>query len=148
MQDFGCAREDQLKNLFYNININFKDLLSNACISKKNNIYIHNTSTFDESTIIALDILYKFKGRYKFFRKKQFPVKISFLNKENELYYIIVADENNKKGIIKLINSNEYDLTSANKLILAFPDDSDLNNINTDSPFLYCTYPGLEIKNV
>lgn len=148
LQDFGCARIDQLKILFSDKNINFKNLLASNLVSKKGDIYIHNTCSIDNNMLVALDILCKFKSRYKTYKKRFYPVQISFLGSNNELYYIIVADEDNKKGIIKIINSNDFDIQQADKLILAFPDDKDLYNIDCDIPFLYCTYPGLELKNV
>lgn len=63
------------------------------------------------------------------------------------MYHIIVADEENRKGIVKVINNYPLSLPKADKLILAFNDEKDLENINCEIPFLYCTYPGLEIVN-
>lgn len=146
IQDFGCARIDQLKNLFSH-NINYKNILNSNMVRKKGDIYVHNTKTIDEKMLIALDILCKFKNRCKTYKTSYFPVNIKFLNTNNDLYYIIVADKENKKGIIKLINANTEKLNSVDKLILAFPDVTDLYNIDCDIPFLYCTYPGLKIIN-
>ena len=43
------------------------------------------------------------------------------------LYHIIVDNEGNKKGIIKLVNST-LSVTKADRLILAFPDREDVEN--------------------
>ena len=75
------------------------------------------------------------------------PVYITFLTKENLMYHIIVADEENRKGIVKVINNYPLSLPKADKLILAFNDEKDLENINCEIPFLYCIYPSLEIIN-
>ena len=45
------------------------------------------------------------------------------------MYHIIVADEENKKGIVKLVNSYPLSLPKADRLILAFPDGGELENI-------------------
>ena len=63
------------------------------------------------------------------------------------MYHIIVANEDNKKGIVKLINSYPLSLPKADKLILAFPDREELENIDCEIPFLYTTYPELEVLN-
>ena len=72
---------------------------------------------------------------------------ITFLTKEDLLYHIIVADEENKKGIVKLVNSYPKSLPKADKLILAFPNGEELENIDCEIPFLYTKYPELEILN-
>ena len=69
------------------------------------------------------------------------------LTNKHLLYHIIVANEDNKKGIVKLINSYPLSLPKADKLILAFPDREELENIDCEIPFLYTTYPELEVLN-
>jgi len=69
------------------------------------------------------------------------------LSNEQLLYHIIVANNEQKKGIVKKINSYPLSLPKADKLILAFPDRGEIENIDCKIPFLYCTYPGLEIQN-
>lgn len=96
--------------------------------------------------LVALDILCRYKGRFVTFHRNNFPIYITFLTKDSLLYHIIVADQGNKKGIIKLVNSPLY-LPKADRLILAFPDREDVEKITTDIPFLYCTYPDLDIVN-
>lgn len=68
------------------------------------------------------------------------------MTKDNLLYHIIVADEGNKKGIIKLVNS-PLSLPKSDRLILAFPDREDVEKITCETPFLYCTYPDLDVVN-
>lgn len=147
LQDFGCARLDQLQKLYKDENNNFKNILNGNIVSKKGNIFVHNTKKIDDNMIIALDILCKYKNRLAKFYKGYEPVYISFLTKENLLYHIIVADEGNKKGIVKLVNAYPLSLPKADRLILAFPDGSELENIDCEIPFLYTSYPELEVLN-
>lgn len=146
LQDFGSAKLEHLQRLFDEYNNNFKNILSSNVISKKGDIFVHNTQKIDENMLVALDILCRYKGRFVTFHRGNFPIYISFLTKDNLLYHIIVADEGNKKGIIKLVNSPPY-LPKSDRLILAFPDREDVEKITTDIPFLYCTYPGLDVIN-
>lgn len=97
--------------------------------------------------LIALDILCKYKGKLSKFYLGYDPVVLTFLTKDNILYHIIIADEQNKKGIVKLVNSYPLSLPKADKLILAFPDRGELENIDCSIPFLYATYPGLDVIN-
>ena len=147
LQDFGSAKERQLQCLFNKYNDNFKRLLSYNMISKKGEIFIHNTKKIDDNMLIALDILCEYKGRFVKFYRGNFPVYITFLTKENLLYHIIVADDGNKKGIIKLVNSYPLTLPKADRLILAFPTREEVDEIQCEIPFLYCTYPNLEVIN-
>ena len=147
LQDFGCARLDQLQKLYGEENNNFKNILDGNMVSKKGNIFVHNNKRIDEKMLIALDILCKYKNKFVRFYQGYEPVYITFLTKENLLYHIIVADEENKKGIVKLVNSYPLSLPKADRLILAFPDDEELKNIDCDIPFLYTAYPELEVLN-
>ena len=147
LQDFGCARLDQLQKLYGEENNNFKNVLDGNMVSKKGDIFVHNTKIIDEKMLIALDILCKYKNKFVRFYQGYEPVYITFLTKENLLYHIIVADEENKKGIVKLVNSYPLSLPKADRLILAFPDDEELKNIDCDIPFLYTAYPELEVLN-
>lgn len=144
LQDFGCARLNQLQILFNCKGNNFKDVLSSNMVSKKGDIFVHNTKKIDEKMLVALDVLCKYKNRYVKFYKGYEPVYITFLSKNNLIYHIIVADEENKKGVVKIVNSYPLSLPKADKLILAFNDDKEYENINCEIPFLYCTY-GLKI---
>ena len=148
LQDFGCARLDQLQKLYGEENNNFKNVLDGNMVSKKGDIFVHNTKRIDEKMLIALDILCKYKNRYVKFYQGYEPIFITFLTKENLLYHIIVADEENKKGIVKLVNSYPKSLPKADKLILAFPNGEELENIDCKIPFLYTIYPSFEIINV
>lgn len=147
LQDFGCSRLNQLQILFNDKNNNFKNVLDGNMISKKGDIFVHNTKRINDKMLIALDILCKYKPRLSNYYLGYDPVIISFLSKDNLLYHIIVADEGNKRGIVKLVNSYPLSLPKADRLILAFPDGEELENINCEIPFLYSTYPGLEILN-
>lgn len=147
LQDFGCAKLEQLQKLYDAPKDNFKNILSGNMISRKGDIFVHNTKTIDNSMLIALDILCKYKGRFKQFYKGYSPIYITFLAKDNSLYHIIVADDGNEKGIIKLINSYPPLLPKADRLILAFKNRGELENIKCEIPYLYCTYPELEVIN-
>ena len=147
LQDFGCAKLEHLQKLFGEKNNNFRNILNSNMISKKGNIFVHNTKSIDNKMLIALDILCKYKNRFSKYYLGYEPVVITFLTKENLLYHIIVVDEENKKGIVKLINSYPNSISKADKLILAFPDELELENIECKATFLYCTYPNYEILN-
>lgn len=149
LQDFGCARLEHLQILYGEKNNNFKSILRSNNISKKDNIFVHNTRTINKKMLVALDILCEYKKRKRLNRYYlgYDPVIISFLSNEHLLYHIIVATDEQKKGIVKKVNSYPLSIPKADKLILAFPDVSELENIECNIPFLYCTYPGLEIQN-
>ena len=133
LQDFGCARLDQLQKLYNAEDDNFKNILSGNIVSKKGEIFVHNIKKINEKMLIALDILIKYKGRFVKFYQGYEPIFITFLSKDNLLYHIIVADEENEKGIVKLINSSQS-FPKADRLIFAFPDESELMNINCETP--------------
>lgn len=147
LQDFGCAKLAHLQKLFGDGNDNFRNILYSNMVSKKGDIFVHNTQKINNNMLIALDILCKYKKRFVKFYQGYEPVYITFLTNEHLLYHIIVASEENQKGIVKLINSYPLSLPKADKLILAFPNREELNNINCEIPFLYCTYPNLEVLN-
>lgn len=149
IQDFGCARLEHLQILYEDKKNNFKNVLQGNMVSKKGNIFVHNTRRIENKMLIALDILCKYKVRHRLskYHLGYDPVVITFLSNENLQYHIIVADEENKKGIVKKVNSYPLSLPKVDKLILAFPDDTELENIDCTIPFLYCTYPSFEIIN-
>lgn len=146
LQDFECAKLSQLQILYSDSKNNFKDILNGNLVSKKGDVFVHNTGKINNNMLVALDILCKYKGRYKNFYRGYVPISISFLSKDNLLYHIIVADEETQKGIVQLINYPSP-LPKADRLILAFPSREEIENIDTETPFLYTTYPGLEIIN-
>ena len=84
---------------------------------------MHNTKRIDKKMLSAIDVLCKYKGKYIRFYKNYDPIYITFLTKDNTMYHIIVADEENKKGVVKVINKH------------------------CDIPFLYCIYPELKVIN-
>lgn len=147
LQDFGCARLNQLQILYGEANNNFNNVLTSNMVSKKGDIFVHNTRKINDKMLVALDILCKYKHKLAKFYQGYEPVLITFLTKENLLYHIIVADEENKKGIVKLVNAYPLSLPKADRLILAFPDGGELENIDCDIPFLYTAYPELEVLN-
>ena len=147
LQDFGCAKLNQLQILYGDKNNNFNNILYGNMVSKKGDVFVHNTKKIDDKMLIALDILCKYKGKFIKFYQGYEPIFITFLTNENLLYHIIVADEENKKGIVKLVNSYPLSLPKADRLILAFPDVGELENIDCDIPFLYTSYPELEVLN-
>lgn len=147
MQDFGCAKLIHLQTLFNDTSNNFKNILMNNIVSKKNDIFIYNNCKVDEKMLAALDILCKYKKRLNKYYIGYQPVYITFLTKDNTMYQIIVADKLNEKGVVKQIN-NPTCLPDSDKYILAFQDGKQLKNIHTSKPFLYCIYPSLEIKQV
>lgn len=147
LQDFGCARLNQLQILYNDEKNNFKDILDRNMVSKKGDIFVHNTKKINNKMLIALDILCKYKARLVKFYQGYEPVFITFLTKDNLMYHIIVADEENQRGVVKLINSYPLSLPKADRLILTFPNGEELENIECEIPFLYCSYPELEVLN-
>ena len=125
IQDFGCATLKQLQILFNKPNDKFKDILSSNVISRKGDIFVHNTATIDMKMIYAIDILCK----------------------ENLLYNIIVTDKSSEKGILKLIKTNSPAIPEADKRILLFEDDSCQKEVVCNTPFIYCVYPSMKILN-
>lgn len=145
IQDFGCATLKQLQILFNRPNDNLKNILSSNVISKKNDIFVHNTATIDMKMICALEILCKYKNRFKYFHKGFEPVYITFLSKDNLLYNIIVSDKNNEQGVVKLLKIKSPMLSEADKLILLFEDENCFEKIESETPYIYCTYPEIKI---
>ena len=147
LQDFGCARLNQLQILYNDEKNNFNNILNGNMVSKKGDIFVHNTKKINDKMLIALDILCKYKHKLVRFYQGYAPVLITFLTNENLLYHIIVTDKDNEKGIVKLVNAYPLSLPKADRLILAFSDRGELENINCNIPFLYTTYPELEVIN-
>ncbi len=147
LQDFGCAKLNHLQILFNSPEDNFKNILSSNMVSRKVDIFVHNTKKIDDNMLVALDILCKYKKRLVRFYQGYNLVYITFLTNEDLLCHIIVAAEENKKGVVKLVNAYPLSLPKADRSILAFPDDSELENIDCEIPFLYTSYPELEVLN-
>ncbi len=143
LQDFGCSTKEQLGKLFGN-NIDFKYILGTGNVFKKGHIYAHNLKIIDNKMLAALDVLCKYKGRYKHFYANFEPIYITFLTNENLLYHIIVTDKNSEKGVIKLLKS-ELSILDADKLILLFEDTEMYSKIECNKEYLYCTYPPVKI---
>ena len=99
LQDFGCARLDQLQILYGEKENNFKNILQGNIVSRKGDIFVHNTRKINDKMLIALDILCKYKYKLVNFYQGYEPVFITFLTNENLLYHVIVADEDNKREL-------------------------------------------------
>ncbi len=67
LQDFGCAKLAHLQILFSSPNDNFRSILHGNIISKKGEIFVHNTKRISNNMLIALDILCKYKKGYQNF---------------------------------------------------------------------------------
>ena len=147
IQDFGCATLEQLQILFDDKKNNFKNILDGRNISRKDNIFVHNTKKIDRKMLAAIDVLCKYKGKYIKYYKNYKPIYISFLTKDSLLYHIIIADEDDERGVVKLINNYPLSIPKADRLILLFKSEKELENIECEIPFLYCTYPELKVIN-
>ena len=147
LQDFGCAKPEHLQILFDLKNDNFKRLLSSNMVSKKDGIYVHNTKRIDNRMLIALDLLCKYKFKLKDCFIGYDPIQISFISKLDEIYHIIVADDDNRNGVVRLINTSTSKLPKADKFLLLFPDANDLGNISNKVKYMYIKYPEMEIMN-
>jgi hypothetical protein len=147
LQDFGCATLKQLQILYNKPNDNFKGILTGNFVSKKGDIFIHNNEELNMKTIYALNVLCKYKGRFKQFHKGYDPVYLTFLTKDNILYNVIVTDKNNEQGVLKLLRVNSPYIPEADKFILLFEDDTCYDKIECSTPYAYCVYPELKIIN-
>lgn len=147
LQDFGVATLKQLQILYNKPNDNFKDILTGNFVSKKGDFFIHNNVKVDVKMIYALEILCKYKGRYKQFHKGYDPVYITFLAKDNTLYNIIVSDKDNEKGVLKLLRNNSPMIPEADKFILLFQDAECFEELEFNIPYIYCVYPQMKIIN-
>jgi len=63
-------------------------------------------------------------------------------------YNIIVSEKADEKGIVKVLNNKPSGQWNCDKLILLFEDSEMLDKIKTDIPYLYCTYPKIEIITI
>ncbi len=147
LQDFGCATIKQLQILYNKPRDNFRDILTSNLVSKKGDILIHNNSELNIKTIYALDVLCKYKGRFKQFHKGYDPVYLTFLTKDNTLYNIIVTDKKSEQGVLKLLRTNSPYIPEADKFIILFEDAEYFGKIESKTPFVYCIYPELKIIN-
>lgn len=98
-------------------------------------------------TINALNVLCRYKGRFKQFHKGYDPVYIIFLTKDNVLYNVIVTYKDSEQGVLKLLRVNSPIIPEADKFILLFQDDSCFETIESNTPFAYCVYPELKVIN-
>lgn len=148
IEDFGCISEEQLKTLFDCTKSEIKNVLHSHFINKKGNIFVHKQKSIDKKILAAIDVLCEYKGRFKQFYKNFEPIYITFLSKSNELYNIIVSEKADEKGIIKMIKNKPSGSWNCDKLILLFEDAEMIDKIDTDIPYLYCTYPHIRIIDI
>ena len=87
LQDFGCAKLNQLQILYGDKNNNFNNVLHSNMVSKKGEVFVHNTRKINDKMLIALDILCKYKGKFIKFYQGYEPIFITFL--QMKIYYII-----------------------------------------------------------
>ena len=144
IQDFGCVSEKQLQKLFECNRNDFKDILNSNTVSKKKDIYVHNSRAIDNKMIAALDVLTAYQGRFTDFYLGITPVYISFLCNDT-LYNVIVTDIDNQEGIVKRLNNQPLKFSYADKYVLLFKDTSMLDKIKFSKPYLYCTYMPIKI---
>lgn len=52
LQDYGCGKLEHLQTIFEDERNNFKSLLSTNMISKKGDIFVHNTQKIDEKNLL------------------------------------------------------------------------------------------------
>ena len=48
LQDFGCARLEHLQILYNDRNSNFRNILSRNMVTKKGDIFVHNTKRIND----------------------------------------------------------------------------------------------------
>ncbi len=143
IEDFGCVKVSQLETLFDLDRITLKNILKNHFINKKGDTIIFKNRSIDKKMISALDVLCRYKGRYKYFKKDFKPIYISFLSNKDEVYSIIVSEKKDEEGIIKMLNKNEN--LNADKIIILFEDELSIGKLIKKSKYLYCLYPDIRI---
>ena len=94
------AREDAAIKVRQPLNFMILPLVDEAVIEDFESII---KEELNMKTINALNVLCRYKGRFKQFHKGYDPVYITFLTKENILYNVIVTDKNNEQGVLKLL---------------------------------------------
>ena len=146
IEDFGCVKVSQLETLFDLDKITLKNILKNHFINKKGDTIIFKNRLIDKKMIAAIDVLCKYKGRYKYFKKDFKPIYISFLSNKDEVYSIIVSEKKDEEGIIKMLNKNEN--LNADKIIILFEDELTIGKLIKKSKYLYCLYPDIKIIKI
>lgn len=141
IEDFGCITEEQLKVLFNCDKSTIRNILHAHFINKKGNVFVHKQKSINKKMLAAIDVLCEYKSRFKQFYKNFEPIYITFLSKSDE----IVSEKADEKGIIKMIRNKPSGSWNCDKLILLFEDTEMKDKIDTEIPYLYCTYPQIEI---
>lgn len=148
IEDFGCVSEEQLKLLFDCSKNDIKNVLHSHFINRKGNVFVHKHKNIDKKILAAIDVLCEYKGRFTQFYKNFEPIYITFLSKNNELYNIIVSEKADEKGIIKMLKNRPSGSWNCDKLILLFEDTEMIDKIETNIPYLYCTYSPIQIIDI
>lgn len=145
IQDFGCAKLEHLQILFGDKNSSFKQILKGNMVSKKGDVFVHNTRVVYEKMLIALDVLCVFKKKLKRYCPGNNPATITFITHDDLVCNIIVADKENQKGIVKLLNHKPLCIPSVDRLLVVFFDESEFDEIDCNIPIYYIVYPELEV---
>lgn len=145
IEDFGCITEKQLKILFECDKSIIKNILHTHFINHKGDVFVHKQKNIDKKVIAAIDVLCEYKGRFKQFYKNFEPIYLTFLSKDNEIYNVIVSEKADEKGIVKMLKNKPVGKWNADKLILLFEDTEIINQIETNIPYLCCTYSPVEV---
>ena len=143
IEDFGCVKVSQLETLFDLDKITLKNILKYHFINKKEDTIIFKNRSIDKKMIAALDVLCRYKGRYKYFKKDFKPIYISFLSNKDEVYSIIVSEKKDEEGIVKMLNKNQN--LNADKIIILFEDELSIGKLIAKKKYLYCLYPDIKI---
>lgn len=145
IEDFGCITERQLYILFECDKSTLKNILHHHFINKKDDVFVFKQKRIDKKILAAIDVLCEYKGQYKEFYRNFNPIYLTFLKKNNELYNVIITEKADEKGIIKMLKNKPSKNWKCDKLILLFEDTEMIDKIETDMPYLYCTYPPVDI---
>ena len=144
IQEFGCAYQEQIEKIFDCNKSMLKNILHSNLVNKKGNIFVHKQKNIDEKILASIDVLCKYKNRFKSFYKNFYPITITFLSTDNLVYYIIATDKEDEKGVVKLIKNKPLNW-SCDKIILLLKDREIIDKIKSDIPILCCTYLPVEV---
>lgn len=145
IHDFGCARLRHLQILFDDKHSNFKQILKSNMVSKRDDIFVHNTRVINEKMLIALDVLCEFKPKLKRYCRGDNPTIINFITTDNLSCNIMVADKESPKGLVRLLNCKPLSIPVVDRLLVVFFDETEEENINCDIPVYYIVYPSLDV---
>ena len=146
IKEFGCVSLKQLQILFNKPKNNFKEILKTGYVNKKGDIFVYFNEEIDMLMIYALDVLCEYNGRATKYYKGIEPVKVEFFTNENLVYYIVISDNENAKGLVKRINSDSSEIYNADRIIFLFENNEYFDKIECQKEYIYCIYkPELQI---